>query len=139
MNSQLDQETLLAQCSIIDARKNTLVLNPDMISGYLDRLNERTLETLARISKFKLQPCLIQRNSGGYVAAYLIQRVGDGGYRYLFRGADWKISRAKKSAGIIKFKPKDKISFENLIQAQEAYYSRLREFVGSNGMKNNHV
>ena len=113
-----DQYTLGIQSAILKAREKALSALGRNPSGR-KRLDGQTLAELRAVAPLKLRPCLIQRNKEGYCAAYLIQRIGVKGYRFLLRGAAWKICRAKKSALVILVKVKNVRKFEALAAAQE--------------------
>lgn len=123
-----DQYTLWKQRGILRSRRIALEQSP----AKRHRLDEATLNELRSYAPLKLAPVLIQRNAVEFVAAYLIQRVGDAnGYRFLVREDDWRICFARKSAKLVRIKPKQERAFARLVEAQEQYFSRLSALKGT--------
>ena len=92
-----------------------------------DKTNSEAFEDLKNLSSEKLAPVLFYSVQHGWMAGFLIQKVGRGGHRVLVKLEDWKILRTKKSA-IIKKVPYGE-NFNAVVTGQETAQTLLMNMV----------
>lgn len=122
-----DQYSLHKQQGVLDARLQTL-----RVTGARRRreIDAEVLKALREVSPLGLSPCLIQRRRNeGYVAANLIQKVGEQSYRFLIRSEHWYISRAQRGTLVLRVHPAFEGLFEQVITMQETYSTGLAELL----------
>jgi hypothetical protein len=118
-----DQYTLRKQLGVLDARLQALRVNGGRKKREIDA---EALKTLRELSPLELSPCLIQRRRNeGYVAANLIQKVGDTSWRFLVRSERWRISRAQRGTQVLRLHPALGELFDQVISMQETYSAGL--------------
>jgi hypothetical protein len=117
-----DRATLLTQRNILTMREAYL---KEADPANAARIDLETMSQLRLVSSSNLQPIFIQRNNSDWVAAYLVQNIGDRGKRILLRGDSWRIFRARKSARVITVESTQLPKFEDLVRLQEAYFVRF--------------
>jgi hypothetical protein len=114
-----DQYSLRQQQSLLEAREQAL-----RVVGVKKRkdVDADCLKRLREIAPLGLAPCLIQRRRNeGFIAAQLIQRIGDKSYRFLFRAENWRIARAKKGTQVIRVRGEHEPLFEQVVSMQESF------------------
>jgi hypothetical protein len=103
-----------------------------------DQINQECFEDLKKVSPEKLVPVICHSEVHGWVAGYLIQKVGSGGSRILAKLENWKILRVKKSSLIKKLnlvKSTDRLEFDQVINLQELSNAALMSMITKKGTK----
>jgi hypothetical protein len=95
-----DSQSLKSQLQVLVMRDE--LMHAATQPGAKLKAEERAFQLMREICPEKLAPVLIQRNNSDFVAAYLIQRVGRRGWRFLVTGLKWHILRAKRSAVVMR-------------------------------------
>lgn len=96
-------QDLQQQQDVLGARARMLATLPAQEADALrPTLDESYRQHLASVSPERLAPVLVRRNHEAWFAAFLVQRVGDGGARLLVVEDDWHLTRAKKSSTLVR-------------------------------------
>lgn len=84
-----------------------------------DKQDRLALEALARLSELRAAAAIISQGNGRFVAAYVLQRVGKGGHRYLEPGAEWRLRWARDGMAVILVPTDLQKLFSRLVRYQE--------------------
>lgn len=121
----MNTTSLLKQKQILSMRERLLadISNPND----RERIDASAFAQLREASPEGLVPIVIQRNNSDFLAAYLVQEVGDSGKRILVKGERWTILRARKSAISFNVPGPQSQSFEKLVELQRLYFTELEK------------
>lgn len=114
-----------------------LLNDPQATLARIEAVNYKMFEQLRAVSSAGLKPILIRRNNAEWIAAYLVQEIGAGGWRILLKHQNhkWELSRARKSAEIVHVKKEQMKAFDLILTRQIGYLSALESFFSSQKKK----
>src|SRR5258706_3869991 len=100
-------------------------------------IDTKMFEQLRAVSSAGLKPILIRRNNAEWIAAYLVQEIGAGGWRILLKQQymKWELSRARRSAEIVSVSKYKLPLHETIIEKQIDYLAALERFFSSRKAK----
>lgn len=101
-----------------------------------DQTDQESFEDLKKLSPEKLVPVICFSEVHGWIAGYLMQKIGDGGSRILGKLETWKIIRVKKSSLVKRLNMSDKIvkfQFDLVVDLQEKSKTALMVLVDKKG------
>ena len=118
-----DTQSLNKQRQVVALRDE--LVNAAHMSADKLRAEERAFKLMRDVCSEKLKPVLIQRNNADFVAAFLMQKIGNKAYRFLVTGEVWHILRAKNSA-LVHLVPEDLWEkFKACATVQGLYFASL--------------
>jgi len=126
-----DDGTLLRQKHVLDTRHEVLASNVIQDDAGRARLDAQTWEKLRALAPHGLRPILVRRNNDIWIAAYSVGDIGRGGRRIFLKGENdtWRLIRVKRSARVIEIFPDEQAQFDNVIEAQREYWTRMTQMV----------
>jgi hypothetical protein len=123
-----DQYSMEQQRAVLSARRKAV----SRLNGKRSKKTDTEyFETLREVSPLGLRRCLVQRNKTAWVAAYLIQRIGQEGYRYLVPGKDWKIFRSRRNAEVVEIHSTYEEIFDRIVNRQQEFLTELQTLLES--------
>jgi hypothetical protein len=136
-----DFVSIQKQKQVLEVRSALLAQLPTadwkLVHKELTAINTKMFEQLRTVSPAGLKPILIRRHSVEWIAAYLVQEIGIGGWRILLKHQNqkWELSRSRKSAPIIFVKKEQFAQHDALIEKQIGYLSALEVFFNGKNKK----
>jgi hypothetical protein len=136
-----DFVSIQKQKQVLELRSALLAQLPtadwSLVHKELTAINYKMFEQLRTVSPAGLKPILIRRNSVEWIAAYLVQEIGIGGWRILLKHQNqkWELSRSRKSAPIVYVRKDQVAQHDLLIEKQIGYLSALEIFFSPKSKK----